>query len=55
MDWRGMGKNGHWDTGLEAIAMVWVRTRVLVMEMERKCCLWDVNPNLRITVSEHTS
>lgn len=55
MDWQGMGKNGHRDTGLEVIAIVQIRMRVVVEAMERKCWLWDTNPNLRISTSEHTS
>lgn len=55
MDWQGMGKNGHTDTGLEAIPIVQIRKRVMVMQTKRKSWLWDTNPNLRITMSEHIS
>lgn len=36
MDWQDMGKNGHRDTGLEVIAIVQIRMRVVVEAMERK-------------------
>lgn len=44
MDWQGMGKNGHTDTGLEAIPIVQIRKRVMVMQTKRKSWLWDTNP-----------
>lgn len=53
MVWQGMDKNGHTDTGLKAIPIVQIRKRVRVMQSERKPWLWDTNPNLRITMSEH--
>lgn len=55
MDGQGMGQSGHRDTGLEAIAIVQIRTRVEVVEVDRKCWFWDTHPELRITMSEHTS
>lgn len=45
----------HRVTGLEIITIVLLRTRAVVVEMERECWLWDTSPNLRITMSEHTS
>ena len=51
IDWQGMGKHGHKATGLEAIAIVERRSRVVVMEMKRKCWLWDTNANLCLNVN----